>query len=71
MFSLSKPLYHVMIFSFQVVMLNTRIFKMYEQPFYVRLLRNMVPNCHQVRQNRTHAMNSGQIKLLMEVFGKL
>jgi transketolase C-terminal domain/subunit len=52
-------------------MLNTRILKMYEQPFYVRLLRNVVPNCHQVSQNHAHAMNSGQIKLLMEVFGEL
>jgi len=52
-------------------MLNTRIFKMCEQPFHITLLRNMVPNCHQVRQNRTHTMNSGQIKFLMEVFGEL
>jgi hypothetical protein len=60
-----------MTFSFQVVMLNTRIFKMYEQPFHVTLLRNMILNYHQVRQNRTHAMNRGQIKFLMEVFGEL
>jgi len=52
-------------------MLNTRIFKMYEQPFHVTLLRNLVSNCHQVHQNRTHAMNGGQIKFLMEVFGEL
>ena len=52
-------------------MLNTRIFKMYEQPFHVTLLRNMILNYHQVRQNRTHAMNRGQIKFLMEVFGEL
>jgi len=52
-------------------MLNTRIFKMYEQPFHVTLLRNMVRNCHQVCHNQTHVMNGGQIKFLMEVFGEL
>ncbi|PNF22607.1 hypothetical protein B7P43_G10864 [Cryptotermes secundus] len=53
-------------------MLNKRILKMCQHPFHISSVIkfcNLLPASQQIRQKRTHEINSGQLKLLMEVFG--